>query len=140
MIRTNGILDRETKSSYWLTVYAQDSGTVSLSAMLHVYIEVTDINDNIPQTYEPVYSPAVPENSPANTSVLQLSAYDLDGSTNSQLTYRITSGNPQGFFHIDLTSGEQIAKSHCMIGVIRWGLNFAHLLIKWLTLVHVIYK
>ena len=106
MIRTNSVLDRETKSSYWLTVYAQDAGTVSLSAMLHVYISVSDVNDNIPQTYEPVYSPAVPENSPRNTTVLQLFAYDLDGGVNGQLTYRITGGNPQGFFHIDETSGE----------------------------------
>ena len=104
-IRTNKILDRESKSRYWLTVYAQDRGTIPRSTWVNVLIDVTDVNDNIPQTLEPVYYPAVMENSPEGTSVVQLQAYDLDEDGNNHITYRITSGNPQGFFTINQYSG-----------------------------------
>ena len=108
MIRTNVVLDRESQPHYWLTVYAQDDGTVPKSSAAEVYIEVTDVNDNIPQTEEPVYFPTVPENSADGTSVIQLQAVDKDTAPNNQIQYKITSGNPQGFFRIDSTTGK-----HC---------------------------
>ncbi len=104
-VRTTEILDRETQSHYWLTIYAQDRGTVPLSSMVEVLIEVEDVNDNVPQTLEPVYYPAVMENSPEGTSVVKLEASDHDGSRNNRFSYEITSGNPQGFFHIDGRTG-----------------------------------
>ncbi|KAK2155346.1 hypothetical protein LSH36_242g04005 [Paralvinella palmiformis] len=100
-IRTTEILDRETQSHYWLTIYAQDHGTVPMSSMVEVLVEVEDVNDNVPQTIEPVYYPGVMENSPEGTSVVKLEAYDQDESRNNRISYEITSGNPQGFFRID---------------------------------------
>ena len=105
MIYTKEVLDRETQPYYWLTVYAQDSGSVPLSAFTEVFIEVDDVNDNIPQTVEPVYHPIVVEHSAEGTSVERLQAYDLDDPGDSQLTYEIISGNPQGFFTINRTTG-----------------------------------
>jgi len=105
MIYTKEVLDRETHSHYWLTVYAQDAGAVPLSSMAEVYIEVDDVNDNVPRTVEPVYYPSVLEGSPNGTSVIKLEAFDLDGSANNLFTYDITVGNPQGFFSIDRISG-----------------------------------
>jgi len=109
MIYTREILDRETQPFYWLTVYAQDSGMIPLSSFTEVYIEVDDVNDNIPQTPEPVYYPTVMENSPEGTSVFQLDATDLDDTANGALTYEIVSGNPQGFFAISRTTGMHYA-------------------------------
>lgn len=40
MIYTAGILDCETKDSYWLTVYATDRGITPLSASIEVFIQV----------------------------------------------------------------------------------------------------
>ena len=108
VIKTNIMLDRETQERYWLMVYAQDQGTVPRSSMVQVMIQVQDVNDNVPQTVQPVYYPSVAENSPPGTTVLRLEAYDEDGPSAEgyQITYDITSGNPQGFFSIDRKTGE----------------------------------
>lgn len=81
---------------------------VPLSAFVEVYIEVQDVNDNAPQTAEPVYYPAVSENSPKDVSVIKLNAFDPDDKGSDKLTYRITSGNPQGFFAINAKTGRML--------------------------------
>ncbi|KAM3624275.1 uncharacterized protein V6R79_021361 [Siganus canaliculatus] len=105
VIRTQELLDHETTPHYWLTVYAMDRGVVPLSAFVEVYIEVQDVNDNAPQTSEPVYYPSVMENSPKDVSIIQINAVDPDAKASDKLTYRITSGNPQGFFAINAKTG-----------------------------------
>ncbi|XP_041822090.1 protocadherin Fat 1a [Chelmon rostratus] len=105
IIRTQELLDHETTPHYWLTVYAMDRGVVPLSAFVEVYIEVQDVNDNAPQTSEPVYYPSVMENSPKDVSIIQINAVDPDAKASDKLTYRITSGNPQGFFAINARTG-----------------------------------
>ncbi|XP_043826311.1 protocadherin Fat 1 isoform X3 [Dromiciops gliroides] len=105
VIETAEKLDRETVSHYWLTVFATDQGVVPLSSFTEIYIEVEDVNDNAPQTSEPVYYPEVMENSPKDVSVVQIEAFDPDSSSSDKLTYKITSGNPQGFFSIHPKTG-----------------------------------
>ncbi|XP_010181879.1 PREDICTED: protocadherin Fat 2 [Mesitornis unicolor] len=104
-IRTIGPLDREGTSHYWLTVLALDMGTIPLSSVTEIYIEVTDTNDNPPQMSRPVFYASVMENSPPNTSVLQLDALDPDSSSEGKLTFHILTGNPQGLFTINLSTG-----------------------------------
>uniref|UniRef100_A0A8C2JQ89 FAT atypical cadherin 1b n=1 Tax=Cyprinus carpio TaxID=7962 RepID=A0A8C2JQ89_CYPCA len=105
IIRTQEILDRETSNHYWLTIYATDQGIVPLSSFVEVYIEVKDVNDNAPLTSEPVYYSSVSENSPKDVSVIQIQAFDLDTKSSDNLSYKITSGNPQGFFVINTQTG-----------------------------------
>lgn len=69
-------------------------------------------NDNVPLTKNAVYCSSVPENSPAGTNVIELSAEDADIDPLQKLSYRITSGNPEGFFIINGTSGK---KNHLFI-------------------------
>lgn len=83
-----------------------DRGVVPLSAFVEVYIEVQDVNDNAPQTSEPVYYPSVMENSPKDVSIIQINAVDPDAKASDKLTYRITSGNPQGFFAVNTKTGK----------------------------------
>lgn len=71
-----------------------------------VFIQVENVNDNAPLTEHPVYYPLVPESSPAGTKVLQLIAEDGDNDPLQKITYRITSGNPEGFFAINSSTGE----------------------------------
>lgn len=111
-IRTIGSLDREGTSHYWLTVLALDLGTVPLSSVTEIYIEVTDTNDNPPQMSRPVFYASVMENSPPNTSVLQLDAFDPDSSSEGKLTFHILTGNPQGFFSINLITGRTDPAQH----------------------------
>ncbi|XP_049721123.1 protocadherin Fat 1 isoform X2 [Elephas maximus indicus] len=105
VIETSDRLDRELTSHYWLTVYAADQGVVPLSSFIEIYIEVEDVNDNAPQTSEPVYYPEILENSPKDVSVVQIEAFDPDSSSDDKLTYKITSGNPQGFFSVHPKTG-----------------------------------
>uniref|UniRef100_H0XDR7 Protocadherin Fat 2 n=1 Tax=Otolemur garnettii TaxID=30611 RepID=H0XDR7_OTOGA len=105
MIQTLAPLDREFASYYWLTVLAVDRGSVPLSSVTEVYIEVTDVNDNPPQMSRAVFYPSVWEDVPVGTSVLQLDAWDPDSSSKGKLTFNITSGNHMGFFTIHPSIG-----------------------------------
>ncbi|XP_004697154.1 protocadherin Fat 2 [Echinops telfairi] len=109
-IQTLTPLDREFASYYWLTVLAVDRGSVPLSSITEVYIEVTDVNDNPPQMSGPVFYPSVQEDAPLNTSVLQLNAWDPDSSSDGKLIFNITSGNPMGFFVIHPLTGKDPGK------------------------------
>ncbi|XP_042544933.1 protocadherin Fat 2 [Dipodomys spectabilis] len=105
MIQTLAPLDREFIPSYWLTVLAVDRGSVPLSAVTEVYIEVTDVNDNPPRISQAVFYPSVLEDAPLGTSVLQLDALDPDSSSQGKLTFNITGGNHGGFFLIHPSTG-----------------------------------
>ncbi|XP_044058209.1 protocadherin Fat 3a isoform X10 [Siniperca chuatsi] len=108
VIYTTDMLDRETKDSYWLTVYASDHGVVPQFTTIEVFVQVEDINDNAPLTSEPLYRPSVPENSPRDVSVIQIQAQDPDATPHAaadRLNYRIISGNPQNFFTINTRNG-----------------------------------
>lgn len=63
---------------YILVVQAQDSGVRPLSSTLTVYCNVLDLNDNTP-VFDPMsYSDDIFENVTVGTSVLTVSATDLD--------------------------------------------------------------
>uniref|UniRef100_A0A8C4ZNB4 FAT atypical cadherin 3b n=1 Tax=Gadus morhua TaxID=8049 RepID=A0A8C4ZNB4_GADMO len=107
VIYSAGILDCETKDSYWLTVCASDRGVTALSTSIEVFIQVEDVNDNAPLTSDPIYHPVVMENSPKDVSVIRIQAQDPDlTATPSRLGYRITAGNPQNFFSINPKTGQ----------------------------------
>ena len=104
-IKTLAVLDRETKKSYWLIVIGQDHGAVPLASRLDIFIEILDVNDNVPMTTKPVYHPWISENSKPWTPILTLEASDNDDSEKKLLTFTIISGNPQSLFSIDTASG-----------------------------------
>ncbi|XP_049820796.1 fat-like cadherin-related tumor suppressor homolog isoform X5 [Aethina tumida] len=104
-LKTSAVLDIETKSHYWITVFAQDHGVVPLFSSVEIYVEVLNENDNVPLSEKPVYYPHIAEDSPTGSTVLQLEAYDGDKDPTQKITYKIISGNPEGFFHINSTTG-----------------------------------
>lgn len=69
------------------------------------------MNDNCPMTAEPIYYTSVPENSPPDTVVARMEAFDLD-SAGSVLSFKISAGNPQGFFTIHEKTGTQLGSMH----------------------------
>ncbi|EHB10682.1 Protocadherin Fat 2 [Heterocephalus glaber] len=105
MIQTQAALDRESIPYYWLTVLAVDRGSVPLSSVTEVYIEIMDVNDNPPRMSRPVFYPCIREDAPLGTSVLQLDAWDPDSSSRGKLTFNITSGNHMGMFVIHPVTG-----------------------------------
>ncbi|KAM9311065.1 protocadherin Fat 2 [Gastrophryne carolinensis] len=104
-IRTEAPLDRESVARYWLTVFATDSGTVPLFSVAEVYIEVVDVNDNIPQLSKAVFYGSVLENSPPNVSILILDATDGDSVSAGKLSFQFSGGNSQGFFILNPNTG-----------------------------------
>ncbi|XP_073842383.1 FAT atypical cadherin kugelei isoform X2 [Musca autumnalis] len=107
-IRTLSHLDAETKDFYWITVCAQDQAIVPLFSCTEIYIEVEDVNDNVPITSQPVYYPFISEGSNAHTLIIKLNATDDDIDKTSKISYKIVSGNPEGFFEIDKVTGELV--------------------------------
>ena len=71
-----------------------------------VYIKIENENDNVPLTEQPVYYPSVLENSPAGTKIIQLEATDDDVDVDQKISYKLISGNPEGFFAINTTTGK----------------------------------
>uniref|UniRef100_A0AAY4D3X6 Cadherin EGF LAG seven-pass G-type receptor 1 n=1 Tax=Denticeps clupeoides TaxID=299321 RepID=A0AAY4D3X6_9TELE len=96
-------LDRETTEFYTFGVEARDNGVPVMSSSASVSITVLDVNDNIPEFTEKVYSLKINEDAVVGTSVLTVTAVDRD--VNSVVTYQISSGNTRNRFAITSQSG-----------------------------------
>ncbi|XP_017773804.1 PREDICTED: cadherin-23 [Nicrophorus vespilloides] len=81
-----------------LTARASDWGDPVLYTEVPIVIYVLDANDHAPVFEELMYNKSIPENIPSGTSIFQVKAYDLDGSSpNNRLVYRIQSGASDKF-------------------------------------------
>lgn len=101
---TTNEIDREIKSSYFITAYVQDSGYPVLYDTATVIINVTDINDNPPVFKESEISIVIPENTVQN-AIHTFVAHDADVGDNSHVKYKITDGNTDGKFSINSDTG-----------------------------------
>ncbi|XP_067323820.1 protocadherin gamma-B5-like isoform X36 [Anolis sagrei] len=90
---TDGVLDRERKPEYNITIIATDKGTPPLSSNKTISLQITDINDNSPAFEEKAYHIFVPENNPSGASIFTVKASDPDLGRNAQVTYSIFNKN-----------------------------------------------
>ncbi|XP_039976098.1 protocadherin Fat 2 [Xiphias gladius] len=104
VIRTAEVLDRETMPHYWLSVYVTDLGTEPLVSWTHVFLEVLDVNDNAPELSQPVYFASVRENVDKVKLVVQLSAKDVDTSSEGKLSFQMLASH-QTYFDVDPKTG-----------------------------------
>lgn len=93
------------QSSFNLTVKTVNRAQTTLSATVTVTVTVLDENDNSPVFSQAHYNANVTENVPVGTTVTQIMATDADATTNAKLTYSILSGNDNGAFAIDSSTG-----------------------------------
>ncbi|XP_022242412.1 fat-like cadherin-related tumor suppressor homolog [Limulus polyphemus] len=94
-------LDRELVSTYVLEMECKDSGTPSLSTVVLVNIEVSDINDNPPLFSQANYTSIVQEGKQRGFIVLKFSVTDADILPNtSPFTFDIVSGNEDNSFRL----------------------------------------
>ncbi|KAF3686954.1 Neural-cadherin Cadherin-N [Channa argus] len=96
-------LDYETTRNFMLRVRAQNVAAVPLGAFTTVYVNVTDVNDNVPFFTSSIYEASVTEGAESGTLVLQVSANDLDLGLNGKISYSLLedrSGDYQ-YFRID---------------------------------------
>ncbi|KAG7272328.1 hypothetical protein CRUP_011253 [Coryphaenoides rupestris] len=87
-------LDREDEDTFNLTVVAKDHGKPQRSSSQLLRVHVIDVNDEAPRFQEVQYDVEVPENRPPGTSVLQVSAVDLDQGESPRTRFTLRSVNP----------------------------------------------
>ena len=92
-------LDFETEEFYRFVVRAADNGVPRLSSTVTVYINVKDVNDNIPSFTRPVYRADVPEDAAPGSSIMQVEATDLDSGNNGEIEYTII-GEAEQYFGV----------------------------------------
>ncbi|XP_053094750.1 protocadherin-15b isoform X2 [Pangasianodon hypophthalmus] len=97
-------LDREQREHYELVVEAWDAAPDPRRASITLSITVLDINDNSPVFSQPSYSVILPENSPPDMAILNLTALDAD--LNSNITYRIRTTEARKLFELNPVTGE----------------------------------
>ena len=78
LITTSGVIDREQNNIFRFSVLAKDSGDPALTGTTTVQIEVLNLNDNPPTFLESSYHGTVSEDDSHGTSILFVTATDLD--------------------------------------------------------------
>ncbi|XP_054998226.1 protocadherin gamma-C3 isoform X19 [Sorex araneus] len=86
-LKTSAPLDRETVPEYNLSITARDSGAPPLLALTTVRVQVSDINDNPPQSSQYSYDVYVEENNLPGVPILNLSVWDPDAPQNARLSF-----------------------------------------------------
>ncbi|XP_032868636.1 cadherin-23 isoform X2 [Amblyraja radiata] len=94
-------LDREKKDHYTLTAVAKDNpGDIARNRRenaVQVLVTVLDVNDYRPKFSKNVFSTSVYENEPGGTSVVTMTATDLDEGENAELQYSIQGAGAEAF-------------------------------------------
>ncbi|KAG7517996.1 protocadherin gamma-A12-like [Solea senegalensis] len=100
-------LDREKQKEMNLLLTALDGGSPQRSGTVVIHVTVLDANDNAPVFSQTVYKASLPENSPPDTVVINISATDADEGVNGDVTYQFghVSDNDINVFSIDSKTG-----------------------------------
>ncbi|XP_078395822.1 protocadherin Fat 4 isoform X1 [Cetorhinus maximus] len=93
LVSTGG-LDRESAPFYQLVVEVEDRGLPKKFGYLQVNVTVQDTNDNSPSFSKSHYQSSVYENVAIGSSVLQVTASDLDEGVNGDIVYSLDEGSP----------------------------------------------
>ncbi|XP_047190608.1 protocadherin gamma-A4-like isoform X45 [Scophthalmus maximus] len=101
-------LDREKQKEMSLLLTALDGGSPQRSGTVVIHVTVLDANDNAPVFSQAVYKASLPENSPPDTVVINVSATDADEGVNGDVTYQFghVSDDDINTFSIDPKTGE----------------------------------
>ncbi|XP_059918613.1 protocadherin alpha-2-like isoform X15 [Gadus macrocephalus] len=83
-------LDREKQAVVTLTLTAVDGGKPARSGTLKIIVNVIDVNDNPPVFSQSLYKAEIVENAEIGTTLITLSATDLDDGINSAIIYSFT--------------------------------------------------
>lgn len=105
IIKTTQLLDYESmRREYVLRIRASDWGLpYRRQTEMQLTVKVKEVNDNRPQFEKVDCVGHVPRYVPIGSEIITLSAIDFDAG--SIISYRIVSGNEDGCFSIDVTSG-----------------------------------
>ncbi|KAM4875248.1 protocadherin alpha-12-like [Thomomys bottae] len=93
-IRIYGKLDFEENNAYEIHVYAIDKGIPSMVGHSMVFVEVLDLNDNIPEIIITSMTLPVREDAQVGTVIALISVSDRDSGVNGQVTCSLTPSVP----------------------------------------------
>ena len=106
VVYTTSPLDREEFATYDLTIVANNSLSQDpLDSLVHVYVNVSDLNDMHP-TFDLVVEVDVFENVSINSTIYTLIADDGDEGVNGTVTYTLL--QPSDFFQLNSSTGDLI--------------------------------
>ncbi|XP_066524886.1 protocadherin alpha-3-like [Hoplias malabaricus] len=86
---TTSSLDREKINAYDVTLVARDEGQPPLSSVKTITVQISDVNDNIPEFLHNPYMFYVSENNSPGASLFSVSASDRDINENAVVNYHI---------------------------------------------------
>ncbi|XP_077625080.1 protocadherin beta-15-like [Crocuta crocuta] len=84
-----GVLDRETRAQYNITITVTDLGTPRLKTQHNITVTVSDVNDNAPAFSQTTYTLRVRENNSPALHIGSVSATDADSGANALVTYSL---------------------------------------------------
>ena len=102
-------LDRETLDHYRVIISAVDGGAPPKTGSVSIDIIITDVNDNYPQFSNGSYAATVPEDVQRGSTVLRVTAVDMDVGINGEVLYGFSSSTALAFggvFSINATTGD----------------------------------
>ncbi|XP_072515557.1 protocadherin gamma-A11-like isoform X25 [Salminus brasiliensis] len=101
-------LDREQEQYMTLILTATDGGRPQRSGSVVINITVLDANDNVPVFSQSTYRVSLPENCGIGTSVVTVSANDIDEGINGEVIYEFSRlpDKASRIFSLDKTTGE----------------------------------
>ncbi|XP_024082045.1 fat-like cadherin-related tumor suppressor homolog [Cimex lectularius] len=99
-------LDRESMAYHVLTVAVSDGGTPARRDFARININITDVNDHMPEFSVDVLDTRVYSVSTVGTKIATILATDMDEMENGTVRYSILSGNDGEKFKIDSILGE----------------------------------
>ncbi|KAK7922745.1 hypothetical protein WMY93_009647 [Mugilogobius chulae] len=108
-------LDREKQSVIELTLSALDGAKPAKTGTIQLKVNVLDVNDNSPLFSKSLYKAQVAENAVIGTTLLTLTATDLDEGVNGQLVYSFAERGrfkPDEKFTINADTGEITVKGN----------------------------
>ena len=113
-LEVQGVLDRETQSSYLLNISAKDNGNPAKIGYMQVNVTILDVNDNTPSFDQSHYNVSIMESIQIGTVVLKVTATDNDIGNNAKIVYYLSSLEKQ--FDIDPDNGiisTSVSKLNC---------------------------
>ncbi|XP_076594808.1 protocadherin alpha-8-like isoform X30 [Chaetodon auriga] len=113
---TTETLDRETVTHYDISITASDCGEPPLSTFKTLTIQVSDVNDNIPEFSHSPLELYLTENNAPGASIFSVSACDKDLQDNAAVSYHIVRG--QGGHH-DMASFLNINSENGQISALK---------------------
>ncbi|XP_050835590.1 protocadherin gamma-A10-like isoform X7 [Serinus canaria] len=100
-------LDREEAAFHELVLRAIDGGDPALTSTARIRVTVLDANDNAPVFSQAEYTVRVPENVPVGSTLVTVTATDVDEGLNGIVKYSLkkVSDVASNIFHLDSETG-----------------------------------